>query len=254
MEVIEKTYADLDRWQVRVREVEVPQPGSELHADDKVFPHHPVSEAARLSLASAGEHLRLVRTTLGAGELYPSATFTTLRGALVGAAQGVWILAAETPHERQQRGLTVVLESYKQLKTYNRETSSGASLTEEEREQAASQLAWLEERMAQVEALRTTRAALDLTNDVIPKALAATFKDPVLCWQGLLHWRHMGGDAHVLPWAVAQRATFTERPDRSGLSRATSVGSVAQAVGPYYMAYRLLRNGWSLYDRRCEGT
>ena len=64
---------DLERWRRRVQALETPPPGSELHEDDKVFMHHSISNAARLSLASAGEHLRLAWTAIKAGELYPSA-------------------------------------------------------------------------------------------------------------------------------------------------------------------------------------
>jgi hypothetical protein len=60
---------DLERWRLRVQALETPQPGSELHEDDKVFMHHSISDAARLSLASAGEHLRLAWTAIKAGEL-----------------------------------------------------------------------------------------------------------------------------------------------------------------------------------------
>src|SRR5690554_2206357 len=86
---IRATYEDLDSWQARARKMppEEPERGSLLAVDDALFPWHRISETARLSLITSGEHLRLARTAIEAGQFYPSAHFTALRGALVGAAQ-----------------------------------------------------------------------------------------------------------------------------------------------------------------------
>jgi hypothetical protein len=48
-----------------------------------------------MSLVVAGEHLRLALDAIKAKQLYPSSHFTVMRGALVGAAQAVWILGPE---------------------------------------------------------------------------------------------------------------------------------------------------------------
>lgn len=78
---------DLEGWHLRAQRPEPPQAGSELADDDAVFPYSPISEAVRISLTSAGEHLRLAMTALKAGQLYPVAHFTTLRTALLAASQ-----------------------------------------------------------------------------------------------------------------------------------------------------------------------
>lgn len=115
---------DLERWRLRVQALETPQPGSELHEDDKVFMHHSISDAARLSLASAGEHLRLAWTAIKAGELYPSAHFTTLRSALVAASQAVYVLGPDERSIRRSRGLTVIRESYINLRKFHKDSLS----------------------------------------------------------------------------------------------------------------------------------
>lgn len=218
-----------------------------------MFPKHPVSETARLSLASAGEHLRAVRTNIEAGQIYPTATFTTLRGALVGAAQAVSILSPHDPRERQQRALTVVRESYGQLRVYDHEVLKGPWPSDDERRQTREHIAWLDTRIAQVDALLTSSVRLDMTNIVLPGALAAAFADERLRAAGILRWRVMGGDAHVLPWAIAQRATFSGEADGAGLTRAAAAGDIAQTAEPFMLCYRLARVGWGLFDRRCEG-
>lgn len=99
---------------------EEPERGSALAADDTVFIWHRISETSRLSLLTAGEHLRLAKTSIEAGQVYPSAHFTVMRTALVCASQAVWILAADAA-ERQERGLTLIGEMYTQLAKYDEE-------------------------------------------------------------------------------------------------------------------------------------
>ncbi len=251
LEHIRASYADLDRWQQRAETLEPPQLGSELAEDNKLFPQQPLSETARLPLMSAGEHLRAVRSMLENQQLYSMASFSLLRGALIGAAQGVWMLAPDGAAERQERGLIVALETYSQLKVYNGEVLAGTWPSAAERTKAQEQREWLEERIRLADGLRTTRSNLDLTNIVIPEALKATFKnDPKRLAAGRMLWRQMSGDAHVLVWSLAQRATFSGRPDHNGLRLATSAGSISDIAEPFYLSYRLLKNGWGLYDRR----
>lgn len=120
LSAIQSTYVDLERWQVRASATEQPQPGSELAVDNTVFPRHLISEVVRTSLALAGEHLRLARDAIEAGQLYPSAHFTLLRGALVGAAQAVWVLGSNEQRTRRERGLTVLTEMHIQMNKYYR--------------------------------------------------------------------------------------------------------------------------------------
>lgn len=118
LDAIQSTYVDLERWQARGATTERPQPGSELAVDDVVFPRHPISEVARMSLALSSEHLRLARDAMEAGQLYPSAHFTVLRSGLVGAAQAVWVLGPAERNDRRERGLTVLAEMHTQMGKY----------------------------------------------------------------------------------------------------------------------------------------
>lgn len=87
-----ETQPDLDRWRRRAQTVEEPESGSDLALDDKIFPHMAISQLARMSLVLSGEHLRFALDAVHAKQLYPSSHLPVLRGALVGASQGVWIL------------------------------------------------------------------------------------------------------------------------------------------------------------------
>src|SRR5665647_1555533 len=167
---IQSTYVDLDRWKVRAATTEPPQPGSELAVDDEVFPRHPISEVARMSLVSAGEHLRMARDAIEAGRLYPSAHFTLLRGGLVGAAQAVWVLGPDDHAERQERGLTVLAEMHVQMRKHYRRLEK-STLSAEVRQELGKQQSWLTSRIEEVATVRTGTSALNLTDDVIPEAL-----------------------------------------------------------------------------------
>jgi len=142
---------ELEQWHQRqVRNPpEEPQPGSDLADDDKVFPYHWISEITRLSLVAAGEHLRLVWDGLDRKNLCSTAQYTALRGALVGAAQAVWITAPDDAGLRQRRGHTVIAESYEQLRKYHSRTLDVASLlglTSEQQQQVRDQIAWITDR------------------------------------------------------------------------------------------------------------
>lgn len=252
LDAIQSTYVDLDRWKARAATTEPPQRGSELAGDDSVFPRHPISEVVRMSLVLSGEHLRLARDAIEAGQLYPSAHFTVLRGALVGAAQAVWVLGPSERIERRERGLTVLTEMHTQMnKHYRRLTKS--NLSEKERRELDEQDAWLTTRMDEVAAVRTGKAALNLTNEVIPKALDIVFPDAARRQDGRALWALMSGDAHVLGWSTATRGQMGPADRASGLAEGVVGGSFADIAQPFIASHRLLRAGWSLFDRRCEG-
>lgn len=250
---IQATYFDLEGWQARARRMppEQPERGSELALDDAVFKWHPISESVRLSLVTSGEHLRLARDAIESGQVYPSAHFTVLRGALVGAAQAVWILAPETGTERQQRGLTLLAEMYKQLRKFDAELNT-FFLEPEQRNRLRDQQIWLHEREAQVAAQRASQSSLNQT-EFIRWSLEYLFQDEERRQDGRTLWRQMSADAHVLGWSIFQRASLAPTGPPSDLTLGAAGGSLKNVAQPFMASYRLLKEGWSLFDRRCEG-
>ncbi|MCC2321936.1 hypothetical protein [Cellulomonas xiejunii] len=249
---IRSTYADLERWRVRASSVEEPERGSELAVDDHVFPRHRISSVAWLSLALAGEHLRLARDAIEAQQLYPSAHFSVLRSALVGAAQGVWILGPDHGAQRQERGLIVLAEMHEQMRKYYNRLSDFA-LSDQERTELVAQQEWLAQRVEEVARARTGRQKLELTTTVIPEALDLVFPDSERRQQGRALWYEMSGDAHVLGWSTIPRGSVIAADRLSGLATHVVGGSLDQISQPFIASYKMLRVGWSLYDRRCEG-
>lgn len=107
--------------------------------------------------------------------------------------------------------------------------------------------------MVEVAAARTGKASLNLTDEVIPKALALVFPEAARQQNGQALWALMSVDAHVLGWSTATRGQMGPTRRSSGLADGLVGGSLADIAQPFMAAYGLLRAGWSLFDRRCEG-
>lgn len=239
---------DLDRWRLRAQTIEEPQRGSDLAIDDQVFPYMAISQIVRMSLVFSGEHLRLALDALRAGQLYPLSHFTVLRGALVGASQGVWILCPDNREERRERGLSVLTEMYAQMgKYYN--SLEGLSVADQK--QMDSQKDWLNDRKNGVATVRKGVAGLNLT-DVVRVAAEDTFASSSHHEAVRRLWREMSADAHVLGWSVFQRSLFGPPDRRTGIGEGRAPGSPGHLAEAFLPAYRILKHGWSLYDRRCE--
>lgn len=243
-----ETQPDLNRWRLRAQEVEEPESGSDLALDDKIFPHMAISQLARMSLIFSGEHLRLALDALQANQLYPSSHFTVLRGALTGASQAVWILSPDDRAERRERGLTVLTEMYAQMGKYY---DSLAGLSQDEEARLDEQKKWLSVRKAGVTAVRTGNAGLNLT-DVIRASAETTFAGAGQHEAVRRLWREMSADAHVLAWSVFQRSSFGPPDRRTGMGQGRAPGSLGHVGEAFLASYRLLKHGWSLFDRRCE--
>ena len=244
---------DLEGWRFRAQRLELPQRGSELDEDDKVFPYAPISEEARRSLVSSGEHLRLAWTAIDAGDLYPSAHFTTLRGALLAASQAVYILGPADPTVRRQRGLTVIAESYKRVQQYHAEFLKMPELPPEDDEKVGAHIDWLNGRRAEACKSGGRESGPNITNEVLPYAAGEVFSgSPDLQHAVMCLWRQMSGDAHSLSWALNLRASFSASAKGALLSEAQVGGSLKDIAEPFEAAYLILKRGWSLFDQRCE--
>jgi hypothetical protein len=251
LQILSDTFPDLDGWYARTAgQPEEPQNGSELFKDDKVFPWHRISETARLSLALSVEHLRLIRVMLDARQTFPSAPFTTLRGALVGAAQAVWILSPEDAGTRRRRGLTVIAEEYMQLAKFYRE----AERLYDPSPIPSDQWQWLNERQGELEKARgSDKTALNQTNMIGDVLDFAYPSEPEKRRTGRLLWRQMSSDAHVLGWGVAQRGTVSGPPPKgASLAVHAAAGTLEHLMDPFLCSFELTRRGWSLFDRRCQ--
>jgi hypothetical protein len=258
LKVFSEASADLDSWRQRVQEVEQPQSGSDLAGDDAVFPHQLISETVRASLASAGEHLRLVCDGLALRHYYNTSQYSAVRAAIVGATQAVWVLASDDSAIRRERGHTVITENYVQLRKNDELTLQHARqlrLSSYDQERLRGHIQWAQSREDGVRAVRSGRASLQGATFIL-SAAQTIFPGDEFRQAGLrLSWNVLSSDAHALMWSLVQRTTF-ELPanELSGLSTGTADGQgIGDLAGWFSLAMESLRCGWSLFNRRCVG-
>lgn len=258
---IEHTYDDLDRWRVRSREVEMPEPGSDLHEDAKIWPGFPSDQVARMSLVSGVQHLNLARAAIEHGEAFPIAHPTVLRGALLGAARGVWMLTPDDRHDRQQSALRVIYEAHHRMIQYA-EYTAGA-FPDEQGPDFSEGLAYLKERRNAVkklwlEADNLTAAETPTDSKIIELAAGMAFTDSMQRASIPALWKHLSGDAHGLGWPLLTRPSTqrTSAGHRSGdgvrMAEFASGADIWEIARGFRAAYLMLRRGWSLFDQRCE--
>lgn len=228
LEAILGCESQLQQWQLRVQRIEQPESGSDLIADDRLFPHHRISEVIRTSLAISGENLRMALDAIHRQNLYPSAHFTTLRAALVGASQAVWILAPDVADTRRDRGLCVIDEAYRRSAQYHTATQAHVpNLSASDITALESQVDWIVGRRQQVaRAASAPIRPLNLTQDVIPAAAEVVYRDPDRQANVRLLWMQMSGDAHVLGWSMFMRSEPGATDRLSGLTEMGAGGNL----------------------------
>lgn len=256
LEQILSTSQSLEAWRARSRTAEEPQRGSEAALDDAIWPWMPPSEIARQSLVAATQHLNLARTAVEARDIYPSSHFTVLRGGLVGASQALWILGPEDRVERQQRGLRVIDEWYRRALQHAAEY---LPLIEHEADRREMQRGMLHMRGRRDDArllwretsTLSDKQTLELT-DVIVWSASEVIQDPLRAALVKPLWQQLSGDAHALGWAVLTRSSLVERQP-GGMAVFAAGGDLRRVSQAFTLSYRILKAGWSLFDRRCEG-
>jgi len=252
---IQATFPDLDRWRARSRKAEVPERASELETDAGVWKWFPPAEVARQSLVAASQHLNLARTAIKAEDIYPTSHYTVLRGALVGGAVAVWVLSPDASHDRQQRGLRVAHEWVHRALQYNDDYVSMSDPAAPEIQQLKDAGNHVRQRRDEIRALwaagtdLSAKQALVVT-DVVDAAAASVF-DLQTAAETKLLWRLMSGDAHALGWPILARASDMQ-PVGGGLGEFRAGGDLVGLAHAFDKCHRLVRAGWSLFDRRCE--
>lgn len=124
-------------------------------------------------------------------------------------------------------------------------------LEPDDRVQLGGQQLWLSERRRDLALVRSSKAGLNLT-DVIGVAADHVFAETAKREATRRVWREMSADAHVLGWSLFQRTSFGPADRRTGVGEGTASGSPERLAEPFLASYGLVRQGWSLFDRRCE--
>jgi hypothetical protein len=252
LQLVRDTYPTLDRWRELGASNVVITHGSELQLQDVEWPYVPSTTVALVGLVTAREHLHAIRLLIAARELFPSATATLGRAALIGAAQTVWMLAPDDHDERIRRSASLVREDYRHHLNYGE--FAVAADTVEMHPTADEQLERLNERYNSVTALAERyggASRINMTDDVLPAALAATTSEREFQQQVQLRWRQMSGSAHSLLWPhYGHAGTTTDSVDSSGIGYTVDGGDVDRLGMDYFSAYHVAACGWRLFGQR----
>ncbi|MFF9011068.1 hypothetical protein ACF087_35505 [Streptomyces goshikiensis] len=231
-------------------------PDSSLGADDRLFPEFTVSSAAWHGLITAVEHTGFVFTALAATRsMYPSAYYTVLRTALLGAAQAVWVLEPKTRAERQKRALTIAATNADERRKFVNDLPAA---TDELRALRDAQAAQQNQVLADIDAAAQRlgyaagKGALWRLNatDVIKKA-AAVDLDPKVRDAPLMFWRMTSGHVHghaYTRWLQIERDNILKGANGASWVRATAD---LDQVGPVAAACVMLTStAWKQWDER----
>lgn len=250
-------YGDLDGWRVRSRGLEEPEPGSEMARDTEAT-HGlgtPFHDLARHQLVSGTQHLNMARTCIEAHEFFPLAHPTALRGALLGASRGVWLLSPSDAAIRRSRGARAALDMHRRLLEWIEEPHNG--LEDAARDEARGVV---ESRVAGLEARDGVKSERHFDTLVIREAGQSVFSDPHLQASIVALWRQLSGDAHSLVWPNMTRSSSVRvRVGRDArypmpMQTVTTGGDLREFVNEFSAVFRVLRVGWSLFDQRCTAT
>lgn len=253
LEQITNTFSVLDERHVILAQAFVPVEGSDLAEDDQDWPPVRLSQVAVMGLGSARDHLHGVRLHLEARQLLPFAQLTLIRGALVGAAQAVWVLAPDDRALRLSRGRCVVAHMYAEQAKYLRVLRD---LAPEPHAGTDAVAALVDQRHAELGALRrqSDEGASLNTTAMVHEAASAAFDDRALADEVLSIWRLTSGAAHGFAWALLGQAGTTQAgpADPHGIASFEAAGDVDRIANQYLAAFHLARRGMTFLARRSE--
>ena len=252
---LQRTFPDLDRWNQRSTITEEPEPRSDLARDAAATPNLglTMNDLIRHSLVSATQHLNLARASIEARQFFPIGLSTALRGGLLGASRGVWVLHSSDPHVRRRRATRIARETQVRAREWVRETQNGLDPVSRATAEAVA-----DEYIAEFDR-RMKNWAADPGGDTSMVKEAAEIVFPEGRESGAICalWRQLSGDAHGLPWTLLTRASTTiEAVDphpryASPMIEMTSGNDLYEFADDFTTVYRILKFGWTLFDQRC---
>lgn len=247
---IESTYGVLDVWKSRVASPIVPAEGSELAVDDTDRISWPVSQLAAAGLASATDHLDAIRVHVEARRLFPLATETLLRGALLGASQAVWILAPDDRLTRQRNARTLAAEVLKNHRLFLSDLRTLPAQPHEGTDRGWHHTRKREAELAKQRDALAERASFEATR-VIQDAAAVTYS-PSAQNEARTIWRSLSGAAHGFMWQTLGRPSTAQLgpADAAGIAAFQASGDLDDVLPGYALAFAIARKGWELVDLR----
>lgn len=247
---IRSTFPDLDTWGARTKRAFYPDAGSVLASDDEDWKPWRLSQLAFGGLAAAQDHLQAIRVHIEAHRLFPLATDTLLRSALLGAAQAVWLLAPDDQTTRLDFARTAAAEMHKRHREWLSDLRRVGEGSHANTEVVHNHVVTREKQLASKRAAAGQARMFEATN-IIERAAAATFNKSAIT-EARTVWRSLSGAAHGLVWPMLGREGTEQAagPDADGMAEYQAGGSLRASLNAYMLAYRLSAKGWELLDLR----
>ncbi len=264
-EKVRETWTRLDHWRARLSAGFYPADGSDLAEDDTDWPPKPVSQVAWVGLASAVMHLHGMRLHLDSPvgrrpELVPFAQLSLGRGALIGAAQAVWVLSSDERETRLRRSRTVTRYFLAEHRKYLTDLEPASAETNRTLPVVK---AHVEQRLAELDRKRAglgQRASLNAT-EMVKAAAYATFTDPATVGELSALWRLGSAAAHGLMWSelggadgrvptARELASHSPAAEEAVLEEMSAGGDMVRSGNLYLAAYQVAMKGWRLMGAR----
>ncbi len=245
---IEATFKDLGKYGQRLRTPHYSAPGSDLAKDDTDWPPLSVSQLAWGCFAAAFDHLDLVRLTIEQKRSYATATYSVMRGALLGACQAAWLLGPDDAECRRERARIFGNEWY--VNRIKWQEGLTPDLTVDDAARSATQLNRLETDQKALAAKRSTKAKFNSTANVawVGKHY---FGDKASLQRSLMsQWRRLGGDAHALGWTFMTQSKVwdTTVTTADGLTPALVSSSFSDIAEGYLASWYVNLVAWRRFD------
>lgn len=251
----------LCHWRERIKFPDEVMPGSSLAADDRGHPEMPCSQLAWWGLIVGVEHLDgavgLLDRQLEQGEpILSAATYTVLRGALIGSSQAALLLGTPQREERVVYGLRIAREEYRQELNFRTSTVNHRAVAEADRQAVLEEdsLGWSRNGMARVDALLDERNAPKkriLDTDLIKEAARVVHRgeDADLLQLSLeMEWGLGSGSAHGRLLMNMHRPKGYHLDEEQGIGYfGTSKEAVTQQIATVWLA---LNEAWRMWDLR----
>lgn len=251
----------LRSWLARIKSPEEVMSNSSLATDDRVYPGMPCSQLAWWGLTVGVEHLDasigLLDRQIEQGQpIMPSATYTVLRGALIGASQAALLLCTPQRAQRVNYGLKIAYEEYRQAYNFRETTVHHSAISESERQRVLSEdfLSDFQEGMARVKTLLKERNEPQkrlLDTDLIKEAARVVHQDSnadMLRLAVEMEWRLGSGAAHGRLLMNMHRQASYSKSDTGHIGHFG--GTKREVTQQIVLVYLVLHAAWSMWDLR----
>lgn len=213
------------------------------------------ADIAWQGLAAAQDHLKGFRAWWLANDapdpslrpgLFPIATFSLLRGALVGGAIASWVLSSDDVAVRTGQSLTVAADWYANHLRWARGMREYAV----DQKRHEEQIRHVEARESQVAALRKSRkprGRLNTTHAITEANAEIWTGDAARAAQTAALWQAGSGDAHALGWSILTRQ-YDLTPLSDGMGAFVGNPSLLDLANAYFCAYDFVAYGFHRLD------